>query len=82
MPRATINIAEPSGQAITDTTWRFAVGYIPGEPNLGLVGEAQGGSPARLADYDDSELGDLQRSTGPRLGRVYLRLVSGHHHHP
>lgn len=54
MPRATVNIAEPSGQAITDTTWRFAVGYIPGESNLGLVGEAQGGSPARLADYDDS----------------------------
>ena len=54
MPRATVNIAEPSGQAITDTTWRFAVGYIPGEANLGLVGEAQGGSPARLTDYDDS----------------------------
>ena len=54
MPRATINIGEPEGQAAMSSVWRYAVGYIPGEENGGLVSEATGGSPARLADYDDS----------------------------
>ena len=54
MPRATINIGEDSGRAATGATWRCAVGYIPGEENGGLVFERGEGSPARLADYDDS----------------------------
>lgn len=33
--------------------WRFAPGFVPGEPNEGLVSQIDG-SPARLADYDDS----------------------------
>ena len=53
MPRITVNIGEASGQAATGATWRYAIGYVPGEANEGLV--AQGaGSPARLTDYDDS----------------------------
>ena len=54
MPRVTINIAEPEGQALVGSTWRYAVGYIPGAENGGLVAESTGGSPARLPDYDDS----------------------------
>ncbi len=53
MPRATINIGEPAGQAIAGTTWKYARGYVPGEVNEGLV-EQSAGSPARLPDYDDS----------------------------
>ena len=33
--------------------WKFARGYVPGQPNEGLLEQAQG-SPARLGDYDDS----------------------------
>ena len=33
--------------------WRRAMGLVPGEPNQGLVAEMLG-SPARLAEYDDS----------------------------
>lgn len=54
MPRVTINIAEPEGQALVVSTWRYATGYIPGAENGGLVFEQTGGSPARLPDYDDS----------------------------
>lgn len=54
MPRVTINIAEPEGQALVGSTWRYATGYIPGAENGGLVFEQTGGSPARLPDYDDS----------------------------
>ena len=47
--------------------WRIAPGLVPGEPNQGLVAERRG-SPARLADFDDSgwALGDIQerRSIG------------------
>src|ERR1700750_566190 len=35
------------------TDWRWALGFVPGQPNQGLVAEIEG-SPARLADYDDS----------------------------
>ncbi|MFQ6029022.1 MAG: hypothetical protein ACE5Q6_16200 [Dehalococcoidia bacterium] len=47
--------------------WRIAPGLVPGEPNQGLVAEMRG-SPARLAEYDDSgwEIGEIQgrRSIG------------------
>ncbi len=33
--------------------WKFAPGLVPGEPNEGLTAGLSG-SPARLADYDDS----------------------------
>ncbi|MCY4416660.1 MAG: hypothetical protein OXE87_10195 [Chloroflexi bacterium] len=54
MPRVTINIAEPEGQGLVGSTWRYATGYVPGAENGGLVFEQTGGSPARLPDYDDS----------------------------
>ena len=53
MPRATVYLGEASGQALVKGTWKFARGYVPGQPNEGLVEQAEG-SPARLADYDDS----------------------------
>ena len=53
MPGATINLGEPSGQSLVGGTWKFARGFVPGEPNEGLVAQREG-SPARLADYDDS----------------------------
>ena len=68
MPRITVNIGEESGRSATGATWRYAVGYVPGEVNGGLIFERGDPSPARLADYDDSgweEITDLpQRNSG------------------
>ena len=39
---------------LTKSQWRFAEGLVPGEPNGGLV-NLMPESPARNADYDDSD---------------------------
>ena len=53
-------------------------GLVPGEPNQGLAAE-EAGSPARLADYDDSgwALGDIQerRSIGFTFAWYRLRFT-------
>ncbi len=54
MPRVTIDLAKADGQQQVGGQWRVGPGYIPGQPNEGLVSQVEG-SPARLADYDDSE---------------------------
>ena len=53
MPRAVIDLNSSSGLAAVKGQWKFAQGLVPGEPNEGLVSQLEG-SPARLADYDDS----------------------------
>ena len=53
MGRLVINLNEPDGLAAVKGQWKFAPGYVPGEPNEGLVSQLAG-SPARLPDYDDS----------------------------
>lgn len=68
MPRITVNIGEESGRTATGATWRYAIGYVPGEENGGLIFERGDPSPVRLAEYDDSgweEITDLpQRNSG------------------
>ncbi len=41
MPRATVYLGEPSGQALVKGTWKYARGYVPGQPNEGLVEQEQ-----------------------------------------
>ena len=53
MPRAVIDLNTESGLAAVKGQWKFAQGLVPGEPNEGLVSQIEG-SPARLAEYDDS----------------------------
>ena len=53
MARATLNLMDPEHLGLMQGQWRFAPGLVPGEPNEGLVSKLEG-SPARLADYDDS----------------------------
>ena len=53
MPRAILNLQNPVDLKAVQGQWRFAPGLVPGEPNEGLVSQLAG-SPARLADYDDS----------------------------
>ena len=62
-------------QVIKAAGWRIAPGLVPGEPNQGLVAERRG-SPARLADYDDSgwALGDIQERRSVGLTFAWYRL--------
>ena len=53
MPRASLDLQNPDDLRAVGGQWRFAQGLVPGEPNEGLVARISG-SPARLADYDDS----------------------------
>ena len=54
MPRVSLDLELPADLAVVNSDgWRFAPGMVPGQPNQGLVAE-MGDSPARLADYDDS----------------------------
>ena len=53
MPRASLNLFDPADLQAVQGQWRYAPGLVPGEPNEGLVSRLEG-SPARLADYDDS----------------------------
>ena len=54
MPRVSLDLNKKADQQQVGGQWRVGPGYIPGQPNEGLVSQVEG-SPARLADYDDSE---------------------------
>ena len=69
MGRITVNIAEAGGQATVGATWRYAEGYVPGEDNEGLVARTEG-SPARLANYDDSGW-DLVKNLPDRISHGF-----------
>lgn len=53
MPRITLDLNNADDCRKVRGEWRFGPGYVPGEPNEGLTSQVQG-SPARLAEYDDS----------------------------
>ena len=53
MPRGSLDLQDPADLALVNGVWRFAGGFVPGEPNEGIVSQAEG-SPARLPDFDDS----------------------------
>ena len=80
MPRFSIDLNSSNGQADLQGQWKYAQGYVPGEPNHGL---AQGleGSPARLPDYDDSGWASMPgpERVGPTLTLPTSRgfLLSG-----
>ncbi len=76
MPRATINLGESTGQSTVGGIWKFARGYVPGEPNEGLVAQGEG-SPARLAEYDDSnweECHDLTERLSHGFTFIWYRI--------
>lgn len=54
MPRATLNLQDPTDLQAVNGVWRFAPGLVPGEPNEGVMPQLMG-TPARLADFDDSD---------------------------
>jgi hypothetical protein len=53
MPRVALDLTKQADRQKVNAVWRRALGWIPGEPNQGLIAETPA-SPARLPDYDDS----------------------------
>ena len=53
MATMSLDLESPDDLKSLNAQWRFGPGWIPGEPNEGLVSQTRE-SPARLADYDDS----------------------------
>ena len=53
MPRIALDLDKHEDRQKVKSIWRRALGFVPGEPNQGLVGESEGSS-ARLPDFDDS----------------------------
>lgn len=53
MPRIALDLNQAEDLRTVKGEWRVATGLVPGEPNEGLT-ERLLGSPARMADYDDS----------------------------
>jgi hypothetical protein len=53
MPRVALDLNKAEDRQKVQGQWRVAPGLVPGEPNEGLTAQLPG-SPARLADYNDS----------------------------
>lgn len=53
MPRVALDLNDAADLAQVKGQWRVAAGLVPGEENEGLTARLTG-SPARLAEYDDS----------------------------
>lgn len=51
---AELDLENANHLELTNAQWRYADGLVPGEPNGGLV-NLMPETPARLADYDDSD---------------------------
>jgi hypothetical protein len=54
MPRIALDLNRAEDRQKVGGQWRVGDGFVPGEPNEGLVARREG-SPARLPDYDDSK---------------------------
>jgi hypothetical protein len=53
MPRIALDLNKEEDRRKVKGVWRRATGFIPGEPNQGLIAEVDGSS-SRLPEYDDS----------------------------
>ena len=80
---AELDLENVEHRELTNSEWRYGDGLVPGEPNGGLVDQLPE-TPARLADYDDSDwpiTEDIQEfiSTGFCFGwyRITVTLSRG-----
>lgn len=53
MTVASLDLESPDDLKLLNAQWRFAPGWVPGEPNEGLVAQSLESAP-RMADFDDS----------------------------
>jgi hypothetical protein len=87
MARASLDLQNSDHLKIVNGLWRYAPGFVPGEPNEGLVAQMEG-TPARLPDYDDSKwevANDLAKWVSHGLTFAWYRIkvtipetVNGH----
>ncbi len=77
MARVSLNLENKTDlRTLGSDGWKIAAGLVPGEDNQGLVAEMKG-SPARLADYDDSwgeSSGDIQERRSSGFTFAWYRL--------
>ena len=76
MPRIALDLNEESDRQIVKGTWRLGRGYVPGEPNQGLVAELKA-VDARLRDFDDSsweEWPDIRRGLSSGFTFAWYRM--------
>ena len=76
MAKVMLDLEDPKVLEELGTEWRFGSGWDPGKPNEGLVSQTSE-SPARLADYDDSDWEVIDGMEAGGMGRP-----SGRAHHP
>jgi hypothetical protein len=77
MPRTLLNLQDPAHLQAVQGQWRFAPGYIPGQPNEGLQSQAVG-SPVIRPDYDDTAwevCPDLTRSLSHGFTCAWYRIT-------
>jgi hypothetical protein len=67
MPRETIYLRDTAGQELVKGTWRYARGYVPGEPNEGLVEQIDGSPAGRFAPTWRSAIPTASASSGTGL---------------
>ena len=77
MARVTLNLQNSTDLGSVGARWRFAQGLVPGQPNEGLISQMEG-SPARLADYDDSrweEIDDITKGVSKGFTFAWYRMA-------
>ena len=77
MLRVTLNLEDPRDLQQAQGRWKFAQGLVPGEPNEGLEARLTA-SPARLADYADSDWEVCEDLQVGRSRGFHLWLVPHH----
>jgi len=77
MPRVALDLNRPSDRHAVKGEWRVGSGLVPGEPNEGLTARIIG-SPARLAEYDDSAweaCADIRASRSAGFTFAWFRIA-------
>ena len=77
MPRIALDLNQAEDQQKLKGQWRVAPGLVPGEANEGLTARLMG-TPARLADYDDSGwevCGNVRKSLSEGFTFAWYRIT-------
>lgn len=76
MPRLVIDLNNPEERQLVNGVWRLGRGYVPDEPNQGLIAELKA-VDARLRDFDDSkweEWPDIRRGLSSGFTFAWYRI--------
>ena len=76
MPRIALDLNNEADRELVGGAWRLGRGYVPGEPNQGLIAELKA-VDARLRDFDDSdweEWPDIRRGLSMGFTFAWYRM--------